>query len=563
MLIPPDDEVLFNSGLWRPALEKYAAVTRQTVNVYGVGGQVVCGPVHSTPLFALLEARAYDPGIVLDCARQCLAQTADRPAVIVAGSYGLAVVGSSLMLDGEIVGAAVAGYALLDFSQRADIERLARDAGVPFQELWEITRTCQPVPSRRLQLHGELLQVLGDTILREVHRTRQFVETTAELTAAAAEMVVAAAAKDEFLAVLSHELRTPLTPILGWAAMLKGGHTTKIAKAAEVIERNALLQVRLVEDLLELTRVTRGKVTLDMKIADLGDALRAACEAFSAAARQKGISLDFADRADRSLMVNADANRLQQVLRNVLSNAVKFTPTGGRVTMTITEDAGSAVVTVLDTGEGITPDFLPYVFEMFQQQEHGTRRTHDGLGIGLALVKTLTELQGGEVTIASEGLGRGTAVTLRFPLIESLEHAMLATVPAIPQHQALDGLRILVVEDMDDAREMMRLMLEAAGADVLVAKDGRDALEVVEHGKPDLVLCDLRMPRMDGFEFLHALDLQPEGRRLPVIAVSGLASSADHVRTEAAGFEGHVDKPFDDARLLAAIGAVVRRARNR
>ena len=202
---------MFNARLWRPALEKYGAVTHLTVAVYDANLAMVCGPVGATGLHALFSDFEYDPHIFSECARRCLEQADARPAVVVAHAYGPAVVGTSLSLDGVIVGAAVAGYALLDFSQASTIERLAKEAAVPFARLWEIVRKQQPMPERRLAVHGELLQVLGDTMLRESARTREYQDTAAELE-------LAAAVKDEFLAVLSHELRTPLSPIVAWLA---------------------------------------------------------------------------------------------------------------------------------------------------------------------------------------------------------------------------------------------------------------------------------------------------------------------------------------------------------
>lgn len=268
--------------------------------------------------------------------------------------------------------------------------------------------------------------------------------------------------------------------------------------------------------------------------------------------------MEIAD-AGEPLLIEADAGRLQQVFGNIISNAVKFTPAGGTIRVSLGREADDARVVIADTGKGIAPEFLPFVFEIFRQQEQGTHRSHEGLGIGLSLVKKLTELLKGTVSVVSAGAGRGTEVTVRFPLAaEILQLENTAAFSAT----ALAGLSVLVVEDSADALESLRLMLELLGAKVSVARDGREALDMMLQGpSPDVVLCDLLMPRMDGFEFIRELDGPRSPPHPPVIAVSGLASETSRERTRQAGFEGHLKKPYDEAAIIAAVGTALERRR--
>jgi signal transduction histidine kinase/CheY-like chemotaxis protein len=540
--------LLFDLDVWQPALAKSGAVIQMSVSLFGADAERICGPTPITPIVALFEEHGFEPAVAAECLQACLAQLPDyRPPIIVATSSGLALVGVSLLLDGEIVGALIAGYAPVRFCESVGISRLARETGTPFNDLWAAARMVHPLPERRLIQHGELLQVLGDALLRENRLRRRSEE-------AAAQLITVAAVKEGFLAVLSHELRTPLTPILGWASILKQQGDPKVVHAADVIERNAVFQLRMVEDLLELTRTMQGKLVLNRAIVCLNEQVRGAVEAVADGAIRKSIEATFVD-APEPLWISADCDRVQQVLRNVLLNALKFTPSGGAVTITLTRQGDAGIVAVRDTGEGIPAEFLPFVFQMFQQQEQGTRRTHPGLGIGLALVKQLTEAHGGTVHVASDGVGRGAEVTTSWPLAAAAAEPLVVRPTA--DLRALEGLRILVVEDMDDSREAVCMMLERLGATVVSARDGREALAQAAGDDVDLILCDLRMPRMDGFEFLRALNGIEGHRHPPVIAVSGLASSSDHLATQAAGFTGHIDKPFDDRRLLAAVRVAI------
>ena len=544
------DESLFNTNLWKPALEKYAEVTGLSVELFGVKEGRVLATVQPTPIIELFRKYGFEPGLFAECAHRCLLQTGDRPPVIVAEAHGLTVVGASLVLDGVVVAAAVAGYAFAGFSQVGAVQRWAKSSGMPFDSLWGIARRLQPVPERRLLLHGELLQILGDALLRENHRTQQYKDTVVKLEAAVAAM-------DEFLAVVSHELRTPLTPILGWASVLKKDQSPEqVRRAAEVIERNVLLQTRMVDDLLYMNLTARGMVKLDARACELAACVRAALETFARDIDKKAIRLEFTD-AGEPLFVHADSERLQQIFLNIFSNAVKFTPDGGAIRVAITRESGRAKVTVTDTGVGIAPAFLPFVFDMFRQQDTGARRKYQGLGIGLGLVKKLTELHQGSVSVASAGTGHGTEVAVQFPLAAAPDLPEKATGAARPSAESLAGLSLLVVDDVEDARETLRVLLQHLGAKVTVARGGREGLDMVRDHPPDLVLCDLRMPRMDGFEFIRELHRGAPPAHPPVVAVTALASDTDRQRTREAGFEGHINKPFDEAAIVAAVDAAL------
>jgi signal transduction histidine kinase/ActR/RegA family two-component response regulator len=732
-------DALFNPDLWKPALEKFAEATNLTVQLFGAGEHVVFGPIHPTPIFQLFDEKGYDPDIFAECARQCLAQPSHpngRPAVVVSKYYGLAVIGTSLVLNSEVVGAAVGGYAFVDFSQLSEIQRLALDADIEFERLWHVAREQKPVAQHRLILNGELLQVLGDALLRENYHTRQheaaeeevakeladtqrlhttstlliqggnsdvlyeqillaamgimrsdmasmqmldadsgdlrllaskgltpeaaafweWVRLDSDSTCAAAlrtgqrtvvpdletcdsivgtpdfdmyrhagiravqstpllsrsgsllgmlsthwrephepevhhlrlldilarqtadlierkaseqererllaseqqarqEAETANHAKDQFLAVVSHELRTPLTPILMWTHMLKpDSDPQQFSYAMEMIERNVKVQLRLIGDILDLNRTARNTMSLQLAEHELSSIVSAAVESMQEEAERKRITLIFAATGE-SLRMQADSVRLTQVFTNILVNALKFTLEGGAIRVNLAQEHGEAVVKFRDNGQGIAPEFLPHAFEMFRQQEDGTRRSHSGLGIGLALVKSLVELHGGEIAIASEGFGMGTEVTIRLPLLPSaseteIPKTLLASAQLSP---ALRGVSVLLVEDTADSLAATELLLKGLGAKVTSARDGREALEAMAFANPDLVLCDLAMPHMDGFEFIEKLYRTSGSMHPPVIALSGLTSDADHERTRAAGFAGHVNKPFDETSLLSAI----------
>ncbi len=381
--------------------------------------------------------------------------------------------------------------------------------------------------------------------------------------AAREEAQAANQAKDEFLATLSHELRTPLNAILGWARLLaKGGlDDAKTARAVSTIERNAQAQARLIEDLLDISRVATGKMELDLAPVELAAFADGLVESFRPNATGKGVSLAYERRAD-VCQVRADATRLEQILGNLISNAIKFTPAGGAVTVSLEVADGTAILRVRDTGLGLDPAFLPHAFERFRQAHTGPTRQHGGLGLGLAIVQHLTRMHGGDVGVHSAGLNHGAEFTVSLPVLAGDDEAAGRTDrPGSERSLSLGGIRILAVDDESDALGLMEALLADRGAQVTTARSVAEALETLEREAPDVVVSDIAMPGADGYSLIAAIRRSSSAavRDVPVVAVTAYATAADRRRALSEGFDEHVTKPIDTGELVVLVGALASR----
>ena len=372
--------------------------------------------------------------------------------------------------------------------------------------------------------------------------------------AARAEAEKANRVKDDFLAVLSHELRSPLNPILGWTQLLRSGKldATTTAGALEVIERNAKLQAELIEDLLDVSRILQGKLSLSAHPVELAATIRAAIEIVRLAAVAKSVEIEANLTAEMGQILG-DATRLQQVFWNLLSNAVKFTPQGGRVTVQLEQVGDRAQITVSDTGKGIPADFLPHVFDSFRQADGSTSRQSGGLGLGLAIVQQIIELHNGTVLAKSQGEGLGATFTVRLPLMPVQPAVMPTTRSA--RSRNLTGVEVLLVDDEADSLELMAFILKQAGASVTTATSAATALSALTRSQPDIILSDIGMPEMDGYQLMQRVRalLPEQGETVMAIAITAYAAETDQQRALAAGFQAHLSKPVNPEQLVAAI----------
>jgi signal transduction histidine kinase/ActR/RegA family two-component response regulator len=379
--------------------------------------------------------------------------------------------------------------------------------------------------------------------------------------AARSEAERATRLKDEFVATLSHELRTPLNAIVGWASILRADRRGEtITQGVEVIERNAKLQAQMIEELLDMSRILSGKLLFELEPIDMAELVEAAVAAVRPTADARGVLLN--TTVSRCRNVNADSARLQQVTWNLLTNALKFTPRGGRVTIALREIEEQVEMTVSDTGQGIKPEFLPFVFDRFRQADASTTRRHGGLGLGLSIVKSLVELHGGSVEVDSPGEGRGATFTVRLP-IPTLPQEVLVSQPE-PQSQStpeLAGLRILVVDDEYDARTLARRVLEERGAQVITVSSAAEAMASVgDNNPPNVLVSDIGMPEQDGYDLIKQMRALPgDAGRVPAVALTALARAEDRKRALSAGYQKHVSKPVDPAELVSVIASLAGR----
>ncbi|MBD1824123.1 response regulator [Cyanobacteria bacterium FACHB-DQ100] len=367
--------------------------------------------------------------------------------------------------------------------------------------------------------------------------------------------------KDEFLAVLSHELRSPLNPILGWAKLLQSGKldAAKAQQALQTIERNAKLQSELIEDLLDVSRILQGKLNLNVSSINLSSIIEAAMETVRLAAEAKSIRLE-ASFAETGL-VAGDATRLQQVMWNLLSNAVKFTPARGQVNIQLEQLDSYALISISDTGQGIAPDFLPYVFDYFRQADAATTRKFGGLGLGLAIVRHLVELHGGTIAVESPGIGKGATFTVRLPLMPIQAITDPDSRSSEPSSD-LNGIQVLVVDDEPDSREFVAFVLEQAGATVLTATTASEALTLLIQAKPTVLLSDIGMPDMDGYMLMRQVRALPleQGGQVRAIALTAYAGDFNQQQALQAGFQQHLSKPIEPERLIQVISRLTQSA---
>jgi PAS domain S-box-containing protein len=424
-----------------------------------------------------------------------------------------------------------------------------------------VSHTCSPIVTGG-EVVGAVLVFHDATERQQMEERRQ--RLLAREQGAREEAEKANRMKDEFLAMLSHELRTPLSAIAGWAHILREGtlEPVEAARAIEVIDRNARVQGQLISDILDVSRIISGKLRLEKRPVAAAVPVEAAIDTVRPTAEAKQVRLEASLEPDAG-QVFADPDRLQQVVWNLLTNAIKFTPDGGVVSIRLARAGAQQLeIVVRDSGDGISPEFVPHVFERFRQADSSTTRPHGGLGLGLAIVRHLVEAHGGTVVAESAGKGKGACFTVRLPRHDAAAPAAEAepSVPAEAPVRSLEHIRVLLVDDDPDTRGMMQTVLAQRGAQVTAASSAAEALACVERETPDVLLSDIGMPGMDGYALIRELRERPSARGIPAAALTAYAHADDRGQAIAAGYQLHVAKPVEPAELVAVVASLAGRA---
>jgi len=447
--------------------------------------------------------------------------------------------------------------------------------------LIDISLSVSPIRDVRGQIIG------ASKIARDISERKRTEATLKALMKqeqeARAEAETANRVKDEFMAMISHELRTPLNAIVGWIQLLKTGklNEREVERAIQTIDRNATAQSAIINELLDVARIISGKLKLDMQPVDPGGVIEAAIDVVRSAADAKGIEIvtSFDGLAG---LVAGESTRLQQVIWNLLSNAIKFTPKLGRVEVHLERVGTEVQVAVTDNGVGISPEFLPHVFERFQQADTSATRSHGGLGLGLSIARNLVEMHGGRIWAESEGEGRGATFTIAFPVLavfetrnsistassegqqQPLEQALHADAEPDLESDILAGLKVLAVDDQPDTRDLIILALTRYGAEVRASSSATEALKMIKEWRPDVLISDIGMPEKDGYDLMRNIRaLEPDsGGLVPAIALTGFAGAVDETKARTAGFQLHITKPVEIRELAATVAELSGRQEN-
>ncbi|MFN8390585.1 MAG: PAS domain S-box protein [Bdellovibrionota bacterium] len=430
----------------------------------------------------------------------------------------------------------------------------------------DVSLTVSPIRDASGRIIGAAKMGRDITAEKRAREEREQLLAAAEKAKADAE--AANRLKDEFLATLSHELRTPLNAILGWARILGNPQVgpEDVKEGLTVIERNAKVQVQIIEDLLDISRIVSGTMRLDVQRINVAEAIDAAVTAVTPAAQAKGVSIQKV-LDPLAGAVSGDPARIQQVVWNLLTNAVKFTPKGGRVQVLLERVNSHVEISVIDSGIGIKPDFLPHIFERFSQADSSTTRRHGGLGLGLAIVKQLIELHGGTVRAKSPGEGQGSTFSVSLPITVLHDNRVEKTRPKDDQTgdyqydcESLRGIRVLVVDDEPDARQLVSRVLTECGAEVTTAESAAEAIKLLtEDVMPDILVSDVGMPDQDGYDLIRQVRHRVAAKKLPAVALTAFARTEDRKRALLAGFQTHVAKPVDPSELVAVVASLVER----
>jgi signal transduction histidine kinase/CheY-like chemotaxis protein len=557
-LAPAVRAQLLDPSLWQDGLESYARATKLAVILTDKDGRPLGECINPQPTWSQLRAAkqpdvtacpfALMPPAPCTCVADALARGGfcfqrDRT--------GLVHFAVPLVLGGHALGALVAGQVFDLYPEQLALRHTAKEFGLPPQEVWRLARLEAPIKAATLHVYAKLLTNLADHTLRSRYHTLTEAERLAEMTRLSEqlrqrtrELGDANRRKDEFLAMLAHELRNPLAPIRNAVQVMRllVKNDANLVWAGDVVERQVQHMSRLVDDLLDVSRFSSGKMTLQKELTDLAGVVARAVETARPAVEAHGLQLSVGLPPER-LQVEADPVRLAQVLANLLNNAAKYTPEGGRIWLTASREDGAAVLSVRDTGIGISADLLPHVFDLFTQGERALDRAQGGLGIGLTLVRSLVELHGGSVQAFSEGPGQGSEFVVRLPL--AAEATAQADVPAGTDGGSIppSARRILIVEDNRDAAQSLALLLRLQGHEVQVVHDGLAALAVAGTFCPQVALLDIGLPGMSGYEVARQLRQQPAAAEMLLVALTGYCHDEDRRRSQEAGFNAHLVKP--------------------